>query len=299
MTDGHPHAAHGGRLAGLDHPLRNRVSPSGEIFATTHRGTMYGNRGVLHNDDLALVRRFQVRRWLVCVLEFRGRRRPVLRPGRYTELFFLDEAVALAAGHRPCAECRHLAYQSFRIAWATALALPAKPAADDTDQVLHRERRLAGGARITYPAPLSELPDGVFIVRDGDFWLPRRSHYLVLKYGVGYDDAAGSLLSPIICPGQPESNGIGRNGAGSLVHGTGVLIPFTSQNTASPLAPANRSTCAWAKSVGLVASRPRREAPGHLSAPDSRIVTRAIRTNPAVCVSLLLVSIPNSYCQRR
>jgi hypothetical protein len=132
---------------------------------------MYGNRGVLHDEGLALVRRYQVRRWLVCVLEFRGRRRPLLRPGRYTELFFLDEAVALAAGHRPCAECRYAAYQSFRTAWTAALALPAKPAADDIDRVLHGERRLAGGARVTYPAPLRELPDGVFIAIDGESWL--------------------------------------------------------------------------------------------------------------------------------
>jgi hypothetical protein len=81
---------------------------------------MYGNRDVLHDDDLALARRYQVRRWLVCVPDFRGRRRPLLRPGRYTGLFFLDEAVALAAGHRPCAECRHFAYQSFRAACPSA-----------------------------------------------------------------------------------------------------------------------------------------------------------------------------------
>jgi len=105
------------------------------------------------------------------VLEFRGRKRPIMRPRRYTELFFLDEAVALAAGHRPCAECRHAAYQSFRTAWAAARALPAKPAADDIDQVLHWQRRLADGARVTYPALLSELPDGVFIVHDEEFWL--------------------------------------------------------------------------------------------------------------------------------
>jgi hypothetical protein len=171
MADEHSQAPDGGGLAGLERPLRNRVTPSGELIATTHRGTMYGNRGVLHDDDLALVRRYQVRRWLVCVLEFRGRRRPVMRPRRYTELFFLDEAVALAAGHRPCAECRHAAYQSFLTAWAQALARPAKPAADDIDRVLHQERRLAGGARVTYPAPLRELPDGVFIARDGESWL--------------------------------------------------------------------------------------------------------------------------------
>jgi hypothetical protein len=171
MTVERPQAPDGGRLAGLDRPLRNRVTPAGELIATPHRGTMYGNRGVLHDDDLMLVRRSQVRRWLVCVLEFRGRRRPLMRPRRYTELFFLDEAVALAAGHRPCAECRHGAYQSFRAAWTAALALTAEPAADDIDQVLHWQRRLAGGARVTYPALLGELPDGVFIVHDEEFWL--------------------------------------------------------------------------------------------------------------------------------
>jgi hypothetical protein len=171
MADEHPQAPDGDGLAGLDRPLRNRVTPAGELIATAHRGTMYGNRGVLHDDDLALVRRYQVRRWLVCVLEFRGRRRPVMRPGRYTGLFFLDEAVALAAGHRPCAECRYGAFQSFRTAWAAGLALPARPAADDIDRVLHQQRRLAGGARITWPAPLRELPDGVFIATDGESWL--------------------------------------------------------------------------------------------------------------------------------
>jgi hypothetical protein len=170
MSEQHAQAP-GDRLAGLERPLRNRVTPAGELIATEHRGTMYGNRGVLHNDDLALVRRYQVRRWLVCVLEFRGRRRPIMRPRRYTELFFLDEAVALAAGHRPCAECRQAAYQSFRAAWTAARALPAKPAADDIDRVLHEERCLIDGARVTYTAPLSELPDGTFIVHDDEPWL--------------------------------------------------------------------------------------------------------------------------------
>jgi hypothetical protein len=195
MTDAHPQAPDASRLAGLDRPLRNRVTPAGELIATAHRGTMYGNRGVLHNDDLALVRRYQVRRWLVCVLEFRDRRRPILRPGRYTELFFLDEAVALAAGHRPCAECRHAAYQSFRTAWTTALALPAQPAADAIDQVLHRERRLADGARVTYPAPLRELPDGVFVVHDGESWLV--SDGALRRWTpAGYTDRIGQFDGP-------------------------------------------------------------------------------------------------------
>lgn len=155
----------------LTHPLRNRVTPAGELIATEHRGTMYGNRGVLHNDDLMLVRRHQVRRWLVCVLEFRGRQRRIMQPRRYTELFFLDEAVALAAGHRPCAECRYADYQAFRTAWTEALGLRAKPAADDIDLVLHGQRCPVDGTRVTYPARLRDLPDGVFVVRDDGYWL--------------------------------------------------------------------------------------------------------------------------------
>jgi hypothetical protein len=155
----------------LAHPLRNRVTPAGDLIATRDRGTMYGNRGVLHNDDLVLVRRHQVRRWLVCVLEFRGRRRKVMQPRRYTELFFLDEAVALAAGHRPCAECRYADYQAFRAAWTAARGLSAEPAADDIDLVLHAQRCPVNGARLTYQAPLRDLPDGVFIAWNEDYWL--------------------------------------------------------------------------------------------------------------------------------
>jgi hypothetical protein len=179
----------------LAHPLRNRVTPAGELIATEHRGTMFGNRGVLHNDDLVLVRRHQVRRWLVCVLEFRGRHRQIMQPRRYTELFFLDEAVALAAGHRPCAECRNADYQSFRTAWAAAAGLREKPAADDIDLVLHGQRRLAGGARVTYPAPWRELPDGVFIVREGAYWLLRDAA-LHLWTPAGYTDRTGLSDGP-------------------------------------------------------------------------------------------------------
>ena len=86
-------------------PLQNRVTPLGELVATETRGLVYGNRGCLHDDQGEIRRRWQVKRWIACRLEFRGRRRaPLLQPGRYTELFFLDEATAYAAGHRPCAE---------------------------------------------------------------------------------------------------------------------------------------------------------------------------------------------------
>jgi hypothetical protein len=87
-------------------PRQNRVTPFGEIVATPERGTFLGNRGVLHDQAGNIRRAWQVERWLLCLLEFRGRKRAIMTPGHYTELFFLDEATGLAAGHRPCAECR-------------------------------------------------------------------------------------------------------------------------------------------------------------------------------------------------
>ncbi len=98
-------------------PRQNRVTPFGEIIATSERGTFMGNRGILHDPDGRVRRKWVLKNWLVCVLEFRGRKRTVMTPNRYTELFFLDEATALAAGHRPCAECRHARFIDFCIAW--------------------------------------------------------------------------------------------------------------------------------------------------------------------------------------
>src|SRR5919204_6549006 len=101
-------------------PRQNRVTPFGEIVATPERGTLMGNRGVLHDGEGRIRRPWQLRRWLVCVLDLKGRKRRVMTPGRYTELFFLDEATALAAGHRPCAECRRARFLAFCSAWGTA-----------------------------------------------------------------------------------------------------------------------------------------------------------------------------------
>jgi hypothetical protein len=95
-------------------PLQNRVTPLGELVADPARGLVYGNRGCLHDGSGRMRRSFAVKRWIACRLEFKGRRRaPLLQPGRYTELFFLDEATAFAAGHRPCAECRRDDYDRF------------------------------------------------------------------------------------------------------------------------------------------------------------------------------------------
>jgi len=101
-------------------PLQNRVTPFGDLIATEARGLLMGNRGRLHEADGRIVRYAQGRRWIACLTSFRGRRRTVMSPRSYTELFFLDEAVALAAGHRPCAECRHADYRRFHAASAQA-----------------------------------------------------------------------------------------------------------------------------------------------------------------------------------
>jgi hypothetical protein len=143
--------------------LQNRVDPFGNIFRTAARGTMLGNRGgALHNSDREIVRGYKSRRWITCVLEFRGRRRIVMSPNRYTELFFLDEAVAFAAGHRPCAECRRQRYNAFRRAWRRVMQQDSYPLADDMDLELH-PARIDRGKKVKYQAALSSLPDGCFI----------------------------------------------------------------------------------------------------------------------------------------
>src|SRR5271166_162902 len=119
-----------------------------------------GNRGVLHDDEGHIKRSWQVKRWLVCVLEFRGRKRAVMTPNRYTELFFLDEATALAAGHRPCSECRHQRYLDFANAWAAAKLGkpgPLRPTAGEIDNRLHADRIAADGSKRSFIAELKEL----------------------------------------------------------------------------------------------------------------------------------------------
>jgi hypothetical protein len=129
-------------------PLQNRVTPFGELIATEARGLLMGNRGRLHDARRRIVRYAQGRRWISCLTSFRGRRRVVMSPDSYTELFFLDEAVALAAGHRPCAECRHEDYLRFQQAWARARM--GGTGADDMDRRLHADRLVGPGARRTY-----------------------------------------------------------------------------------------------------------------------------------------------------
>lgn len=184
-------------------PLQNRVTPFGDIVATGGRGLFMGNRGVLHDDRRRVVRWSQVRRWIICRLEFRGRRRRVMTPGSYTELFFLDEAAALAAGHRPCAECRHDAYVRFRDAWA-AVHRGGRPGADDMDRRLHAERLAAPGTKRTYRERMPALPDGAYVEVGGAAWLVWKDWLLRWSAG-GYAESRQRPRSGVVTVLTPPS----------------------------------------------------------------------------------------------
>jgi hypothetical protein len=175
-------------------PLRNRVTPLGELIADPARGLVFGNRGCLHDAEGRIRRTHATRRWIACRLRYKDwRRARLLQPGRYTELFFLDEATALAAGHRPCALCRRADYERF-------LALTGAGGADDADARLHAER-LDGRARRTHAARWRDVPDGAFVLHDGAPWLVHQD--VLLRWTpAGYGDrrprpgGAATLLTP-------------------------------------------------------------------------------------------------------
>ncbi|MGA1463409.1 MAG: hypothetical protein ACO38Y_11195 [Steroidobacteraceae bacterium] len=150
-------------------PLQNRVNPFGEIFATDARGTFMGNRGRLHDDSRQIVRSSERKQWIICQLEWKQIRRQIMSPQSYTELFFLDEATALSAGHRPCGDCRVAALHAFQSAWALGMegAPAGRTPVSRIDPILKRDRALVDGQRPTVRTALRELPDGAFIVRSG------------------------------------------------------------------------------------------------------------------------------------
>ncbi len=150
-------------------PLQNRVTPRGSIEAVRARGAWLGNRGILHNDNREIVVPWRHKSWVTCKLEFKGRKRNVFSPGKYSELFFLDEATAFAAGHRPCGECRREKYKEFKSAWCTAnrkLLQSPNPGIGVLDRQLHIERAMRGGKQVTHRAKMRNLPDGVFLELD-------------------------------------------------------------------------------------------------------------------------------------
>jgi hypothetical protein len=148
-------------------PLQNRVTPLSELVADPARGLVYGNRGCLHDANRRIRRRYNGKRWIACRLEFGGRHRaPLQQPGRYTELFFLDEATAFAAGHRPCALCRREDYDRLAAIWRELH--PGQIGADAIDAQLHSERvDPETRTQRAHEGALDDLPDGTFVLRDG------------------------------------------------------------------------------------------------------------------------------------
>jgi hypothetical protein len=182
-------------------PLQNRVTPLGELVAAPERGLVYGNRGCLHDENGRIRRSYSGKRWIACRLEFRGwLRRPLLQRGKFTELFFLDEATAFAAGHRPCALCRRADYVRFGELWQGLHADEA--GADTIDARLHAERLDSTRARRLHPAALDDLPDGTFVLDGGQAKLVLGERLLGWTPG-GYTDprprpvgARAALITP-------------------------------------------------------------------------------------------------------
>jgi hypothetical protein len=203
-------------------PLQNRVDPFGQIIATPHRGTLMGNRGCLHDNADRPLRQYQVKRWIICVLDFKGRTRQPMPPGHYTSLFFLDEATALAAGHRPCAECQRERFAEFRRQWAAAnpeLAGGPAPLVDTIDAALHHERisdhfHQRDKVKRTYVEHLDALPDGAFVLLGSS-----TTAYLVLGDAL-YPWSFAGYGEPLARPAGAQVHVLTpRSIVGALAHG--------------------------------------------------------------------------------
>jgi hypothetical protein len=173
-------------------PRQNRVTPYGELIVVPDRGMFWGNRGPLLDRTGRLARYSRGQAWVICVLSFKGRRRQQWTPGRLTELYFLDEATGLAAGHRPCGECRYRDYQAFKRAWGGG----SVPGAPEIDARLHADRLAGSGVRRTYRAPLAGLPSGTMVDTGGAPWLVHDGRLLAWTPG-------GYRQRPVEAPGGP------------------------------------------------------------------------------------------------
>ncbi len=161
-------------------PLQNRVDPWGNILATSARGTLLGNRGILHNGKKQIIKTYQHQSWVACKLKFKGRKRKLMSPRNYTELFFLDEATAFAAGHRPCCECRRERYIEFKDFWVRA---NLKKQVDNVkvsviNKIMHKDR-ISKRVKTTYKANINELPDStIFSNKNSAYMIFKNKIYL-------------------------------------------------------------------------------------------------------------------------
>ncbi len=180
-------------------PLQNRVQPDGEIIATPERGLFYGNRGggfhIAGEHRLHSSRRWGSKQWICCVLEFKNRKRPLMQKG-FTELFFLDEVTALAAGHRPCFECRRADAVRFASAWRDEFNMTHSPKVAVMDGVLHGERiNLADKSKRTTERNWQDVPHGAMVEIDGKLIANHKGKALIWSSS-GYLRAQTLILAP-------------------------------------------------------------------------------------------------------
>jgi hypothetical protein len=186
--------------------MQNRVNPFGQIIDTKARGSWMGNRGRIHNEKKEIICPYKLPAWLICKLNFKGRKRQIMAPNSYTEIFFLDEATALAAGHRPCFECRREDFNRFKKLWIKAnpqYQFSNKTSIREIDKILHAERINADGTKKMYREYLSNLPDGTFISLEEKPYLLFKKHlYWWTPYGYEKQNAIAingkvNVLTPI------------------------------------------------------------------------------------------------------
>jgi hypothetical protein len=187
-------------------PLQNRVDPWGRLHAVSSKGSLLGNRGILHNANREIIAPWKHKAWVTCALTFGNRRREIFSKGSYSELFFLDEATALAAGHRPCAECRRDRFNEFKSAWLTgnSEALTGKKQSiTEIDRIMHAERAVAGGGKRTYQAELGTLPSGVIVCIDDHAYLLWGQQLLLWSFD-GYHastiEAVSAQMATVLTP---------------------------------------------------------------------------------------------------
>jgi hypothetical protein len=187
--------------------LQNRVDPEGRIIQTTARGSWMGNRGVIHNRDKQITHAFKHKAWITCTLAFKGRRRTVMTPDRWTELFFLDEATAFAAGHRPCFECRKEDAKRFKLCWMMGNPLhhfDMTTSIREIDEIIHRERIDGERKKIMHQRRSSDIPEGTFIlIEDCPYLFSKDKLHRWTPFG--YDHAIAVPESPSLTILTPHS----------------------------------------------------------------------------------------------
>lgn len=185
--------------------LQNRVSPNGSFIQTKARGSWLGNRGVIHNEHKEIVKPYTIKAWIICMLEFRGRHREIMQPDRWTELFFLDEATAFSAGHRPCFQCRYKDHIRFKEHWINGnpqYGFDMKKSVKEIDEIIHTERIDKQGRKISYTEQIKNLPDGIILNKEDECYLLSKGklyHWTPFGYDY-YEDAVPELTVEVLTP---------------------------------------------------------------------------------------------------